>query len=148
MTTNAATHAMSQYFGKTDVDENELLEAIRPELLEDFRPAFLGRSTIVPYFPLNQDVLSKIIAINLSKIEKRLMDHYKAKLTYGDEVMTYLLEKCTDPDTGARNAENVINKSLLPVISNACLEALAKRVEVTEIKVELTDEGGFKVKVI
>ena len=148
MTTNAATNAMSQYFGKTDVDENELLEAIRPELLEDFRPAFLGRSTIVPYFPLNQDVLRKIIGINLSKIEKRLMDHYKASLVYGDEVMTYLLEKCTDPDTGARNAENVINKSLLPVISNACLEALAKGVEVTEIRVELTGGDEFKANII
>jgi len=146
MTTNAATHSMSQYFGKTDVDENELLEAIRPELLEDFRPAFLGRSTIVPYFPLSQEVLSKIIAINLNKIEKRLMDHYKAKMIYGDEVMSYLLEKCTDPDTGARNAENVINKSLLPVISNACLTALAKGDEITEISVELND-GSFIAKV-
>ena len=147
MTTNAATHAMSQYFGKTDVDENELLEAIRPELLEDFRPAFLGRSTIVPYFPLNQDVLRKIIGINLSKIEKRLMDHYKAKLSYGDEVMTYLLEKCTDPDTGARNAENVINKSLLPVISNTCLTALAKGDEISTVKVML-ENTGFKVVLI
>jgi type VI secretion system protein VasG len=147
MTTNAATHSMSQYFGKKDVDENELLEAIRPELLEDFRPAFLGRSTIVPYFPLSQEVLSKIIAINLNKIEKRLMDHYKAKMIYGAEVMSYLLEKCTDPDTGARNAENVINKSLLPVISNACLTALAKGEEISTIKVMLEDTG-FKVELI
>jgi type VI secretion system protein VasG len=147
MTTNAATHSMSQYFGKTDVDENELLEAIRPALLEDFRPAFLGRSPIVPYFPLSQEVLSKIIAININKIEKRLMDHYKAKMIYGDEVMSYLLEKCTDPDTGARNAENVINKSLLPVISNACLTALAKAEEISTVKVMLEDTG-FKVVLI
>jgi type VI secretion system protein VasG len=147
MTTNAATHTMSQYFGKDDVNEDELLEAIRPELLEDFRPAFLGRSTIVPYFPLSQEVLSKIIAINLNKIEKRLMDHYKAKMIYGAEVMSYLLEKCTDPDTGARNAENVINKSLLPVISNACLTALAKGEEISTIKVMLEDTG-FKVELI
>jgi type VI secretion system protein VasG len=147
MTTNAATHTMSQYFGKDDVNEDELLEAIRPELLEDFRPAFLGRSTIVPYFPLSQEVLSKIIAINLNKIEKRLMDHYKAKMIYGAEVMSYLLEKCTDPDTGARNAENVINKSLLPVISNACLTALAKGEEISIIKIML-EETGFKVELI
>lgn len=147
MTTNAATHSMSQYFGKTDVDENELLEAIRPELLEDFRPAFLGRSTIVPYFPLNQEVLRKIIEINLSKIEKRLMDSYKAKFSYGDDVMSFLLEKCTDPDTGARNAENVINKSLLPVISNACLQALAKGIEVSSVNVDLQD-GVFQAEII
>jgi type VI secretion system protein VasG len=60
--------------------------------------------------------------------------------------MSYLLEKCTDPDTGARNAENVINKSLLPVISNACLTALAKGEEITEILVELND-GTFVAKV-
>jgi len=142
MTTNAATHAISQYFGKTDLDEGELLEAIRPELLEDFRPAFLGRCTIVPYFPLSKDVLRMIVGINLKRIEKRLKDTYKATFEYDENVMNYLLEKCNDPDTGARNAENVINKSLLPAVSNACLEALAKGVEISSVEV-LLDNGAF-----
>jgi type VI secretion system protein VasG len=146
MTTNAATHSMSRYFGKTDVDENELLEAIRPELLEDFRPAFLGRSTIVPYFPLNQDVLRKIIEINLSKIEKRLIESYKATLDYNEDVMNYLLERCTDPDTGARNAENVINKSILPAISNECLSALSKGIDITNVNIDLNENSEFLVK--
>lgn len=146
MTTNAATNAMSQYFGKTDIDEKELSEAIRPELLEDFRPAFLGRSTIVPYFPLNQDVLRKIIEINLNKIEKRLQESYKASLQYGEVVMSYLLEKCTDPDTGARNAENVINKSILPAISNECLQALSKGTEITNINIQLNEDSEFVVE--
>lgn len=147
MTTNAATNAISQYFGKTEFDEAELLEAIKPELLEDFRPAFLGRSTIVPYFPLTQDVLRMIIGINMKRIEKRLLDKYKASFSYGDDVMSFLLEKCTDPDTGARNAENVINKSLLPAVSNACLEALAKGQEISSVNVVLT-EGVFAAEVV
>ncbi len=144
MTTNSASSALSNYFGKTKIDENELLEAIRPELLEDFRPAFLGRSTIVPYFPLSQTVLSKIIAINLKKIKDRLLDRYDAKLNFGEDVMTFLLEKCTDPDTGARNAENVINKSILPVVSNACLKALVEDQVINELSLNLND-GGFEV---
>ena len=112
MTTNAATNAISQYFGKDDVNEEQLLEDIKPELLEDFRPAFLGRSTIVPYFPLTQDVLQKIIEINLNRIKTRLNDKYKASVTFSSDTMQFLLDKCTDPDTGARNAENVINKSI------------------------------------
>ncbi len=147
MTTNSASSAISQYFGKADIDENELLEAIRPELLEDFRPAFLGRSTIVPYFPLTQTVLSKIIAINLKKIENRLLDRYKAKLELGEDVMAFLLDKCNDPDTGARNAENVINKSILPAVSNACLKALVDDQAINELTLSLNgDEFEVVVK--
>ncbi len=147
MTTNSASAGISQYFGVKNIDEEELLSKIRPELLEDFRPAFLGRSTIVPYFPLSKEVLSKIISINLKKIKNRLNERYGADLEFGNQVMEFLLEKCTDPDTGARNAENVINKSLLPVISSACLEAVVKGMTITTIKVSL-DDGSFKAQVM
>jgi len=83
----------------------------------------------------------------MKRIEKRLLDKYKASFTYGDDVMSFLLEKCTDPETGARNAENVINKSLLPAVSNACLEALAKGQEISRIDVILTD-GVFTAEVL
>mgnify|MGYP000030845895 CR=1 FL=1 len=146
MTTNAASSSISQYFGKTDINEDELLEKIRPELLEDFRPAFLGRSTIVPYFPLSQTVLSKIISINLKKIQNRLLERYSAKLEFGDDVMAFLLEKCTDPDTGARNAENVINKSILPAVSNACLKALVDDQDINELSLSLSGDE-FEVMV-
>lgn len=140
MTTNAATNAISKYFGRDDVDENQLLEDIRPELLEDFRPAFLGRCSIVPYFPLTKDVLQKIIEINLNKIKKRISEQYEAVFSYDAQVMETLLSKCQDPDTGARNAENVINKLMLPKISEACLESLVNRQDVNEIKVSMDDE--------
>lgn len=147
MTTNAATHAISQYFGKDDVNEEQLLEDIKPELLEDFRPAFLGRSTIVPYFPLTQDVLQKIIEINLNKIKLRLKDKYKAGVIFSSDTMQYLLDRCTDPDTGARNAENVINKSILPAVSNACLQALVDGKEINELSVKLVG-GEFEVELV
>jgi type VI secretion system protein VasG len=146
MTTNAASSGISQYFGKTDIDEDELLEKIRPELLEDFRPAFLGRASIVPYFPLTQEVLSKIISINLKKINNRLLERYGAELTFSNDVMAFLLEKCTDPDTGARNAENVINKSILPVVSSACLNALVKEQVINKLSLHL-NAGEFEVSV-
>lgn len=147
MTTNAATNAISQYFGKDDVNEEQLLEDIKPELLEDFRPAFLGRSTIVPYFPLTQDVLQKIIEINLNRIKTRLNDKYKASVTFSSDTMQFLLDKCTDPDTGARNAENVINKSILPAVSNACLQALVDGNEINQLSVKLVD-GVFEIEIV
>ncbi|EAT13250.1 type VI secretion system ATPase TssH [Bermanella marisrubri] len=141
MTTNAATHGISKYFGETDINEEALLEDIRPELLEDFRPAFLGRCTIVPYFPLSEDVLQKIIEINFNKIKKRLNEQYNASLKYDASILEHLLSKCKDPDTGARNVENVINKSILPAISNACLEALAKGQSIESIDLKIESES-------
>jgi len=146
MTTNAASQSLSKYFGKVDLDEDQLLDDIRPDLLEDFRPAFLGRSTIVPYFPLSQDVLQSIIQINLNKIKNRLLDRYNADIIFDGQVLTHLLGKCTDPDTGARNAENVINKLIMPAISEACLNALVAGNDFEQLHVDLVD-GEFVVKV-
>lgn len=101
----------------------------------------------MPYFPLTQDVLQKIIEINLNKIKTRLKDRYKAKVTFSTDTMKYLLDKCTDPDTGARNAENVINKSILPAVSNACLQALVDGKEISELSVKLVG-GEFEVTVV
>ena len=53
MTSNAGTDLITKLFAdpETAPDAAGLAEALRPELMKYFRPAFLGRVTLVPYFP-------------------------------------------------------------------------------------------------
>ena len=50
---------------ETKPDPVALAEALRPDLLKAFKPAFLGRMGIVPYYPLADDVIRQIIRLQL-----------------------------------------------------------------------------------
>ena len=50
----------------------KMAELIRPDLLKAFKPALLGRMTVVPYYPLGDTVLRRIIELQLAKIAARL----------------------------------------------------------------------------
>ena len=45
-----------------------LVEALRPDLLKVFKPAFLGRLIAVPYYPITDDAMRKIIELQLGRI--------------------------------------------------------------------------------
>ena len=53
-----------------------------PELLKTFKPAFLGRVTIVPYYPLSDEVMRTIIELKLKKVADRIAENYAATLAY------------------------------------------------------------------
>src|SRR5947207_8505975 len=55
MTSNAGTDAIMKLCSdpETRPDAPALSEALMPELLKHFKPAFLGRVTLVPYLPLS-----------------------------------------------------------------------------------------------
>ncbi len=101
-----------------------LLENFRPQLLRYFKPAFLGRVTVIPYFPLKDEQLLRIAEMNLEKIRQRVRHQYDADLIYSDEVLLQLVARCADTDTGARGIESVITGKLLPAVADACLGSL------------------------
>ena len=59
-----------------------LVQAIKPELDKVFKPAFLGRMVIIPYFPIRDEALKKIIVLKLGKILRRILENHKIALTY------------------------------------------------------------------
>ncbi len=82
MTSNAADQAICDVCDENAerISNDELLEAIRPDLQRYFKPAFLGRTTIVPYYPLNDDELAKITEIALNRIRKNWQNSIKRAL--------------------------------------------------------------------
>jgi type VI secretion system protein VasG len=124
------------------VDELELL--LRPQLVKHFKPAFLGRLKVVPYYPIPDQVLVRIIALKLDRIGQRIRDQHHAEFSYDEALVEAVLARCTEVDSGARNVDHILNGSLLPEIAEAVLEKMVQGAAIARIKVGASKQGQFK----
>jgi len=83
----------------------------------------------------------------MSKIKKRIHDKYAASFTYDDDVLINIVARCQESDTGARNIEAILNKTLLPALAGECLNMMAKGKEIKSVHVGATENGEFTYKV-
>ncbi len=76
LTSNVGTDTIMKLCADPDTrpDPEALAEALRPDLLKAFKPALLGRISIVPYFPLDDAMLKSIIRLQLTRIGDRLRE--------------------------------------------------------------------------
>ncbi|MCC4783711.1 type VI secretion system ATPase TssH [Vibrio lentus] len=144
MTSNAADQAICDVCAKTTdrIDNDELLEAIRPDLQQYFKPAFLGRTTIVPYYPLNDEELAKITEISLNRIKKKLAEQYQASFTWDTDFIQFVVDRNTDPTTGGRAVEQIINRSLMPRLAEECIGHLSRSEPITQVTVSATNNSA------
>lgn len=145
MTSNAGEDAIRAIFSQVDEkpDPEVLLDNIRPHLLQKFKPAFLGRANVIAYYPLDDENLVEICRINMRRIEKRVKEHYGASFSYDEDVLINIVARCQEADTGARNIEVILNRTLLPSLASECLDMMAKGVEISRVHIGASEEGGF-----
>ena len=124
MTSNAGSDAIEKLCAdpETMPDAAGLVAALRPELLKHFKPAFLGRVTVVPYFPLSPETLREIVALALARLEARVSDSYAAALKWDDAVIDQIAARCTESQSGARNVEAVIAGTVAPELAGLLLQ--------------------------
>ncbi|KAB8060142.1 type VI secretion system ATPase TssH [Janthinobacterium violaceinigrum] len=148
LTSNVASATMMQAclnLAPEDVPTPEQLElAIRPQLLKVFKPAFLGRLKVIPYYPISDDVLARIIDLKLRKIAARVGANHQAEFTYDEALVEAVLARCTEVDSGARNVDHILNGSLLPEIAESVLAKMAEGLAISKIKVSASKQGQFK----
>ena len=120
MTSNAGSEEIEQYFADPAlVPENEkILEGLRPVLEKTFPVAFLGRLTIVPYYPLSQDNMEKIVKLHLNKVVTRASQSQGIQLSYTKTLVGHIVGECSFHSTGVRHIIHYINDSVLPLIAN------------------------------
>ena len=145
LTTNACTDQLAKLCADPDTTPNPdaLVRALKPELNKIFKPAFLGRMVIVPYYPIRDEALRKIITLKLSKIEKRIHENHKIKLTYDQALVNEVAHRCTEVESGARNVDNILTNSLLPDISRQLLSHLSDGTRLHSIHVSIGPDGAF-----
>ena len=147
LTSNVGSNAIMQACLNQPIEEwptaESLAEQLKPSLYKQFKPAFLGRMRIVPYFPLHDDLLIQIIHHKIKKITSRLEKQYQSKVQYSEELVELLLSRCTEVDSGARNVDHILNASILPALATEILMALAadhlpKVIQINVIDDEIT----------
>ena len=118
-----------------------LADMIRPELVKHFKPAFIGRLKVVPYFPILDKNLRLIVKLKLGKIAKRMMENRNVAFRYDDEIVEAIAKRCTEVESGARNIDHILTNTLLPEMSRELLSRMAAGEQVSEIKVALSGDG-------
>jgi type VI secretion system protein VasG len=127
----------------TRPDAEGLASALRPDLLKSFKPALLGRLTIVPYFPLSDEVLKQIIRLQLGRIADRVRSSYRATFTYDDALINTIAGRCKEVETGARNVDHILTGSVLPEISREILARMAEGTTFERVHITVGPEQKF-----
>jgi len=145
LTTNACTDQMMKLVAdpETAPSPRGLIEAIKPEMNKIFKPAFLGRMVLIPYYPVRDEALKQIIRLKLGKIQRRIKENHKIALTYDDAFLNEVASRCTEVESGARNVDNILTNSLLPDISRKILGGMAEGEKMTSIHVGIGEDGAF-----
>lgn len=137
MTSNVGTDTTINLFEdeETAPSIEGLKKALSNDLLSVFKPAFIGRLNVIPFLPLNSDILRKISLIQLSRIEKRFRNNYKSNISFDDSVIEHLNDVSNNTDIGARAIQTHIQNEILPMISRDILDSIAKSEVISDIHV-------------
>ncbi len=151
MTSNAGTELVSSLCA--DPETAPAPEAIAETLHEEFirqdifKPAFLGRITLVPYYPLTDPVIQKIAGLKLNKVKKRIETGYQAEVEIDDAVCAEIAARCKEVESGARNIDKIVNQTLLPELSSGILQRMADNEPVAKVKIGIDDKKQFSIVV-
>ncbi|MEL7000353.1 MAG: type VI secretion system ATPase TssH, partial [Pseudomonadota bacterium] len=127
-------------------EPEKLAEALKEEQLKIFPAALLGRLVTIPYYPLSDDMMGKIVKLQLGRIVKRMKSEHNADFNYTDEVVAEIVRRCNDPASGGRMIDNIITNTMLPAISLEVLNRSLTGEEISEANVTVAD-GDFAYEV-
>jgi len=148
MTSNLGANTITKYSldEETCPTPQAMADIIREEMEPHFNLAFLGRLQIVPFFPISNQALEKIIQIKLDSIVKRIKENKNIDMTYEKDIISIIKDNCNTEKTGARNIDPIINNQILPHISKELLTIMANNEIINNI--HLTHENNeFLIKV-
>ena len=145
LTSNAGTDTIMKLTADPETTPSPagLVKALKPELNKIFKPAFLGRLVIVPYYPVRDEALKLIVRLKLGKIQRRIQETHRIAVTHDEALIEEVAKRCTEVESGARNVDNILTNTLLPEISRRILGRLAERQKLAPIHVTIGDDGVF-----
>lgn len=135
LTSNLATDEITALSRDGRPDPDTLDQAIHPVLARHFKPALLARMNVVPYYTLPPSELAGIVRLKLARLAQRLAAANRIQLSFDESVADTIATRCTEVDSGARNIDFILRKSLTPLLSDVVLGALAEGRTLTGINV-------------
>jgi len=142
MTSNLASERIASLCQDDQRPAAEDLEnAIRPTLSQHFKPALLGRMRVVPYYPINGDVLNELVGLKLVRFGERLQRR-QLQFSYAPALLENLAERCSHSDSGARLIDHLIDQHLQPLVVDRLLDAMANGETLQRVHATLDGEGA------
>ena len=117
-----------------------LTDAVRDPLRKVFPAAFLGRLSVVPYYPLSSDVLAQVVALKLSRIKNRILNNHNATFAWDGLAVSAIMAKATELESGGRMIDAILSNNVLPEISRTYLNSVLEGVPLKAVN--LTAENG------
>jgi type VI secretion system protein VasG len=144
LTTNAGTDLIAGLCKDPEMmpDPEGMSKALREPLLKVFPPALLGRLVAIPYYPLSDEMLGKIVKLQLNRIKKRVEARYKIPFEYSEDVVKLVVSRCTESESGGRMIDAILTNTMLPDISREFLVRMMEGKAIAGVKVGVTD-GQF-----
>ncbi len=126
-----------------DQSYEKMKEMLMKEVERFFRPEFIGRlDDVIVFKPLNRGDLERIVEFELNKVTKRLVDH-GLKIEVSEEAKTFLIDKGTNNDFGARPLRRAIEQHVEDPMSEEILRGSFRNKDLIRITVK-EEEGGNK----
>ncbi len=124
MASNAGSDEITQMVDDypSQVDDQGINDQLKTHLLDYFSPAFLGRSEVIAYRPLSDNIGAKIVEIHLDRIKDRIEHQYKTNLKWDQKFVECVVRENKDKLSGGRAFESIINKKLLPKLAEECMK--------------------------
>jgi type VI secretion system protein VasG len=144
LTTNAGTDLIASLCKDPELmpEPEGMAKAIREPLLKIFPPALLGRLVAIPYYPLSDEMLGKIIKLQLGRIKKRVEARYKIPFNFTDAVVQLVVSRCTEGESGGRMIDAILTNTMLPDISREFLNRMMEGKEIGGVTVDVNN-GEF-----
>jgi type VI secretion system protein VasG len=144
LTTNAGTDLIMNLCKDPELmpDPEGISKALREPLLKVFPPALLGRLVVIPYYPLNDEMIGAIARLQLGRIQQRIMDNHNITFDYDGEVIKLIAERCTEVDSGGRMIDAILTNTVLPAISQTLLQHMMQGTSLSSVTLKVKD-GEF-----
>ncbi|MEI8299821.1 MAG: type VI secretion system ATPase TssH, partial [Pseudomonadota bacterium] len=97
------------------------------------------RIVTIPYYPLSDEMVGRIIRLQLDRVVKRVRAGQGIELSYSEDVVKLISSRCTEPESGGRMIDAILTNTLLPRISHGLLERMAIGQGTASISVHVTD---------
>jgi type VI secretion system protein VasG len=146
LTTNAGTELISSLCSDPELmpEPDGIAKALREPLLKVFPPALLGRLVVIPYYPLNDEMIGAITKLQLGRIKKRIAESHKVPFTYDDDVIKLIASRCTELESGGRMIDAILTNTVLPKISEEFLIRMVEGKPIERVHVVVQDgEFGY-----
>jgi type VI secretion system protein VasG len=76
-----------------------------------------------------------------------MRQNHNAIFSYSDELIDCIAGRCREVETGARNVDHILTRTLLPEISQEVLGRMAQGQGISGVHVSVDEKGAFSYNI-